>query len=77
MSNDIICEKTCKQPVHKTLKDAYISLGLGWGGEPEIEVCENGFQSTGVHMPLHMYELLRELINDSKVVEYYENLRNT
>lgn len=76
MSNNVICKKSCKHPTPSTFMDSYLRLGIEWGNTPVLSVCENGFQSTGVDLPLHMYDLLREIVNDYKVVEYYENLRN-
>lgn len=76
MNNEIICKKSCKQPTHATLNDPHISIDLCYSHEPILWVCGNGIQSTGIDLPLHMYDLMRELVNDYKVVEHYENLRN-
>ena len=37
--------------------------------------CQNGHQSTGVSVSVHQFDILRELVTDPSVIEYYENLR--
>lgn len=74
MSNETISKKSCKQPHYKGLTDCDVSL-RDFHGRPALKVSENGWQSTIVELPLHMYDLLRELVNDAKVVEYYEDIR--
>ena len=37
--------------------------------------CQNGYQSTGVQISVEQFDILKELVNDQRVVEFYENLR--
>ena len=36
---------------------------------------QNGYQSTGVDVSVAQFDMLRELVTNPKVVEYYENRR--
>lgn len=74
MNNEIISKKSCEQPRYDTLTDCHITL-RDFNGRPTLKVSDNGWQSIMVDLPLHMYDLLRELVNDAKVVEYYEDIR--
>ena len=38
--------------------------------------CQNGYQSTGVDISFEQFEMMRELVNDPEVVEFYESLRS-
>jgi len=37
--------------------------------------CQNGYQSTGVQISVEQFDMLKELVNDPRVVEFYEGLR--
>ena len=75
MKDQIIASKSCEQPEFKTLDDASTNIQVKWG-RTELYVCANGSHSTGVDLPVHMYDLLHDLLNDHRVVEHYETLRN-
>lgn len=38
--------------------------------------CQNGRQSTGVDISVEQFDMLKELVTDADVVEYYEKLRS-
>jgi hypothetical protein len=38
--------------------------------------CQNGYQSTGVDISVEQFDMLKELVTDASVVEYYEKLRS-
>lgn len=42
-------------------------------GEILWSFCENGYQSTGVYVSKEVFEMMRELTTNPKVVEMYEN----
>lgn len=68
---------SCKQPEYATLPDCYVRLSKNSGDDSlDLRYCSNGFQSTGVDLPLHMYDLLKDLLNDPRVIEHYESQRN-
>ena len=37
--------------------------------------CQNGHQSTGVDVSIDQFDMLKELVTNPDVVEYYESLR--
>jgi len=37
--------------------------------------CQNGYQSTGVDISVEQFDMIKELVVDPDVVEFYENLR--
>lgn len=74
MNDKVIASKSCKQPEFKTLPDASVTIEYKWG-RSHIDFCTNSRHSTMVDLPVRMYDLLRDLVNDPKVVEYYETLR--
>ena len=42
-------------------------------GEPLWSFCQNGYQSTGVNISKTQFEMIRQLVTDKDVVEFYEN----
>ena len=82
MSNKTELEvtKSHKQPVHKTLDDAYVRLTTNSFCLADNEVClnisNNGYQSTGITIDVAMYDTLKGLLEDYRVVEYMNSLRD-
>ena len=37
--------------------------------------CQNGYHSVGVYVNVDQFDMLKDLVHDAKVVEYYEELR--
>lgn len=37
--------------------------------------CQNGYQSTGIDLSVEQFDILKELVNNFQVVEYYEKQR--
>lgn len=78
--NTLNVVKSYKQPVYKTLDDAYVrvtteSLVLD-KGEVCLSISNNGFQSIGLTIDVHMYDTLRAALEDYRVVEYMDTLRD-
>lgn len=38
--------------------------------------CQNGYQSTGVQISVEQFDMLKELVNDNRIIEFYEGLRS-
>ena len=36
---------------------------------------ENGWQATGVQIPVELFDLMRDMVTNPDVVEYYESIR--
>ena len=56
-----------------------ISVGVGddcntWD-KGVWKFCQNGYQSTGIDISVDQFEMLRALVTNPAVVEYYEELR--
>lgn len=75
MSNTIHTTRG-NQPEFEDLSDAFTSIKLDCIDRPQLSLSASGYHSTDVDLPLHMYDLLHDLLNNHKVVEYYEELRN-
>jgi hypothetical protein len=46
-----------------------------WRDKPTWMFCHNGFQSTGVDIPIEMFDLIIDIVTDQQVVEMYEEFR--
>lgn len=78
MSN-LSVTKSYQQPVYKTLDDAYVTLGesrYSDGKELDLRICNNGYQSTVITIDIHMYDALRALLEDHRVVAHVESIRD-
>ena len=56
----------------------YVAIDIDSSFEHEKNTwffCKNGRQSTGVQITVEQFDMLKELVNDHKVVEFYERLR--
>lgn len=51
-----------------------VTTGESWD-KGVWKFCENGHQSTGVHVTVEMFGMLKELVNMPEVVEFYEEKR--
>jgi hypothetical protein len=38
--------------------------------------CQNGHKSTGVSISVEQFDILKELVNDHRIVEHYESMRH-
>ena len=81
MSNKTELEvtKSHKQPAYETQDDAYARLTTNALCLAKNEVClsisTNGFQSTGITIDVDMYDTLKALLEDYRVIEYMNSLR--
>ena len=79
--NTLDVTKSHKQPVHKTLDDAYVRVTTDAHLIADNEVClsisNNGFQSTGITIDVHMYDTLRAALEDYRVIEHMNKLRDS
>jgi len=65
--------------IKKTNDKQYISIDLDTHNESDKQVwdfCQNGNHSTGVSVSLEQFDMLKEMVNDHRIVEFYESLRN-
>ena len=56
----------------------YVAIDINSSLEHERNMwmfCQNGYQSVGVQITVEQFDMLKEMINDHKVVEFYEKLR--
>ena len=56
----------------------YVGIDIDSGFEHEKNTwvfCQNGYHSTGVQISVEQFDMLKELVNDPRIVEFYESLR--
>ena len=79
--NALDVTKSHKQPIHKTLDDAYVRVTTNAHLIADNEVClsisNNGFQSTNLTLDVHMYDTLRATLEDYRVIEHMNKLRDS
>ncbi len=54
----------------------HVEFRTGYIGAPTLSVSDNGYQVTTTQLDVEMFDALKQLVNDHRVVEHYENLRN-
>lgn len=64
---NVLGKKSVVQPQVVVENDRY--------DNPLWTFSDNGWQGTGVNISVDMFDALRELLNDHRVVEHYESLR--
>lgn len=75
--NTLNVVKSHKQPVYKTLDDAYVHVHFLDDNTVRLSISNNGFQSTGLTLDVHMYDTLKAALEDYRVVEYMNKLRDS
>ena len=64
----MIKKQTGKKNVRVGLSDDGFDAGVWF-------FCENGWQSTGVAISVELFDIMRDMVTNPDVVEYYESIR--